>query len=88
VLKVSELGKREKVIEYQEKWNAVKEREIGDMDKEWQLFKSAMVGGAEEVWGVRRCGGGVRKGSEWWCEEVSAAIAEKRCAYEVVTEER
>ena len=38
VLKVSELGKREKVIEYQEKleekWNSVKEQENGDMEEE------------------------------------------------------
>jgi len=53
------------------------------VEEEWQLFKSTMVGCAEEVCGVRRCGGGVRKGSEWWCEEVSVVIAEKRRAYEV-----
>jgi len=69
VLKVSEPGKREKVMEYQEKmeekWNAVQERENGDVEEEWQLFKSNMEGCAEEVCGMRRCGdevnGGVRK---------------------------
>ena len=62
----------------------MKERENGDVEEEWQMFKSAMVGCAEEVCGVRGCGGGVRKGSEWWCEEVSVAVGEKRraeCGY-------
>ena len=87
VLKVSEWDKSEKVREYQEKlegeWNAVKERGNGDVEEEWQLFRNAVVGCAEEVCGMRRVGGGVRKGSEWWCEEARVAVAEKRYAYEL-----
>ncbi|KAK7913713.1 hypothetical protein WMY93_013924 [Mugilogobius chulae] len=51
--------------------------------EEWQQFKSAVVGCAEGVCGVRRVGGGVRKVSEWWCEDVRLAVTEKRRAYEV-----
>ena len=91
-LKVSELGKQEKEAEYQGKieveWNAVKERETGSVEEEWQLFKSAVVECAEEVCGMRRVGGGVRKGSEWWCEDVRKAVAEKRQAYEVWLQRR
>ncbi|WP_435362528.1 hypothetical protein, partial [Klebsiella pneumoniae] len=87
VLKVSELEKRDKLNEYQEKvtvkWNAVKDQENGDVEEEWQLFKSAVVGCAKEVCGMRRVGAGIRKGSEWWCEEVRIAVDDKRRAFEV-----
>ena len=87
VLKVSEFSKGEKVTEYQEKlkvkWNVVKDQVKGDVEDEWQVFRSAVTGCAEEVCGKRRVGGGVRKGSEWWSEEVSAVVKEKRQAYEV-----
>ena len=87
VLKVSELEKREKLNEYQGKmaveWNAVKDQGKGNVEEEWQLFKSAVVECAKEVCGMRRVGAGIRKGSEWWCEEVSMAVAEKRRAFEV-----
>ena len=35
-----------------------------------------------DVCGMRRVGGQRRKGSEWWNEEVSSAVAEKRRAFE------
>ncbi len=45
------------MIEDQEKledvWNAVKEQDNGDVEKEWDLFMRAMVGCAEEVCGMR-----------------------------------
>lgn len=47
VLKVSKLDKSEKATEYQEKleseWKAGKEREIGNMEEELQLFGKAVV---------------------------------------------
>ncbi len=46
-------------------WNAVKDQENGDVEEEWLLFKSAVVGCAKEVYGMRRVGAGIRKGSEW-----------------------
>uniref|UniRef100_A0A8C8DHP6 ribonuclease H n=1 Tax=Oryzias sinensis TaxID=183150 RepID=A0A8C8DHP6_9TELE len=87
VLRVSVLKNREKMCEYQRelggKWNMVKEQMVVGVEEEWQQFKSAVVGSAEKVCGVRHVGGGLRKGSEWWCEDVRLAVAEKRCAYEV-----
>ena len=46
-LKVSELSKREKVEEYQERlereWTLVRDLERVDVEEEWQRFKSAML---------------------------------------------
>ena len=39
--------------------------EKGDVEEEWQQFKSVMVGRAE-IYGMRRTGDGVRKGSSEW----------------------
>ena len=36
-----------------------------------------------EVCCMRRVGGEVRKGSEWWCEAVRLAVAEKGHAHKV-----
>ena len=42
--------------EYQERikdeWNGVSEK--GNVEEEWQLFKSAVVGCTENVYGMRR----------------------------------
>ena len=40
----------------------VRESEKGDVEEEWQLFKSVMVG-STEVFAMRREGGGVKNGS-------------------------
>ncbi|KAK7945076.1 hypothetical protein WMY93_000804 [Mugilogobius chulae] len=92
VLRVSVLKNREKVCEYQGKisgrWNEVKDQMVVGVEEEWQQFKSAVVGCAKEVCGMRRVGGGVRKGSEWWCEDVRLAVTEKRRAYEYGSSER
>ena len=84
-LKLSELEKEEKIVEYQEKierkWNEVKDQEEVGVEEEWQRFRSTVVGCAEEVCGMRRVGGGIRKGSEWWCDEVRIAVEEKKKAH-------
>lgn len=36
------------------KWNAVKEQESGDAEKEWQLFRGTEVRCAEEGYGMGR----------------------------------
>ena len=91
-LKVSELDKENKVVECQEKvqreWVAVKEKESGSAEEEWRDFKSAVERCAVEVCGMRKVGGGLRKGSEWWCEEVKLAVAEKRQAFETWLQSR
>ena len=35
-----------------------------------------------DVCGMRRVGGQIRKGSEWWNEEAGRAVAEKRSTFE------
>ena len=42
----------------------MRESEKGDVEEEWQLFKSAVVGCTEKVCVMRRVDGGVRKWSE------------------------
>ena len=59
------------------------ESEKGYVEDVWQLFKSAMVGCTVNVCGMRRAGGEVRKESEWWCDDVRLAVAEKRHAHGV-----
>ena len=87
VVKVSELQKREKAEEYMERmnkdWMLWKERERGDIEEEWRVFKTAVMTRATEVCGMRRVGGGGRK-SEWWNEEVAEAVKDKSKAYQVL----
>ena len=86
VVRVEELCKREKELEYQERmkvlYDAVKERELGAVEDEWGWFKGGAVGCASDVCGKRVVGGGIRKGSEWWNERVKGKVEEKKRAYE------
>ena len=86
VLRVSALNVKEKEREYQERlrvaWDARKERPVEGVEEEWKCFKEEVLGCAKEVCGMRRMGGNVRKGSEWWDEGVRVAVKEKRQAYE------
>ena len=85
-VRVEELCKQEKEHEYQEKvqerYNTVKEREVGAVEDEWGLFKENVMGCASDICGKRIVGGGIRKGSEWWNERVKMKIEEKKRAYE------
>ena len=69
-LKVSEFEKRDRCVEYQARiaseWEVIKEQEVGDVEKEWQRFKGVVVKCADDVCGMRRVGGGVRKGGDWF----------------------
>ena len=86
VVRVEELCKREKELEYQERvqemYNTVREREMGMVEGEWGLFKDSLMGCASDVCGKRFVGGGIRKGSEWWNERVKKKVEEKKRAYE------
>ena len=86
VIKVEELGKQEKMLEYQrgvkEVYDVVRGREWGCLEGEWGLFKGTVVGCSSDVCGKRVVGGGIRKGSEWWNESVKKAVDEKKKAYE------
>ena len=87
VLKVGELGKEGKSEEFQEllnkDWRELRDQEVGDVEEEWGKFRTAVVGNAEKVCGMRRVGGGVKRGSEWWCQEVKEAIERKKKAFDV-----
>ena len=87
VVKVEELNKEEKEREYKEKmrveYEEVRKREVGNVEEEWKMFKDSVMRNASEVCGKRRVGGFVRKGSEWWSEEVEVAVKEKRKAFEM-----
>ena len=86
-LKVSVLNDKGKERDYQESigrvWDKVKEREEEGVEEEWSCFKEEVLKCAKGVCGMRKMGGKRRKGSEWWNEEVSVAVAEKRQAHEI-----
>ena len=82
VVRVEELRKPEKKQEYQEKVKAayerVKERVAGDVEEEWKSIRESLVENASVVCGKRSVGGGIRKGSEWWNEEIKLKVEEKK----------
>ena len=86
-VKTNELRKSQIQREYQEKmrmcFETVGMRAEAGVEEEWESLKNALKDNAVEVCGWRRVGGGLRKGSEWWNEEVSEAVMEKKRAYEV-----
>ena len=59
-VRVEELCKQEKEHEYQEKvqerYNTVKEREVGAVEDEWGLFKENVMGCASDICGKRIVG--------------------------------
>ena len=85
VVKVEELRKPERKREYQERltvtYDRVKEREVGNVEEEWKQMKECLVKNAIDVCGKRYVGGGIRKGSEWWNEEVKKKVEEKKKAF-------
>ena len=86
VLKVSVLNDSVRKREYQEKlqeiWDVVKEKPVEGVEEEWKCFKEGVLGCAREVCGMRKLCGQLRKGSEWWNEEVSVAVKDKRKIFE------
>ena len=85
-VRVEELKKPEKRREFQERVSAAYDRVkvgvIGELEEEWQAVKECLLESASEVCGKRFVGGGIRKGSEWWNEEVKLVVDEKKRAYE------
>ena len=86
-VRVTELRKSDRQDEFQEKmrvsYEVIKECPTRGVEEEWESLKIALKENALDVCGMRRVGGGVRKGSEWWNEEVKAAVLEKKRAFEV-----
>ena len=74
VVKVKELTKKEKELEYKEnirrRWERVAVVERRGIEEEWRELKSGMVEGGVEVCGLQNVGCGKRKGSEWWNDNV------------------
>ena len=67
----------------EEKWEGVRGSGWRGVKEEWVSFKETVCKSAVEVCGMRRVGGrGIRKGSEWWNEEVKKVLTEKRQMFE------
>ena len=59
-------------------YEGVKEREIGGVEEEFKPLKESLVMNTEDVCGKRYVGGGIRKGSEGWNEEMKYKVDEKK----------
>ena len=85
-VKVRELRKNEKRLEYQHKissrWERIRGMEWRGIEEEWGDMKNGMLKDGAEVCGYRRVGGGKRKGSEWWNDRVKRAVEEKKRSFE------
>ncbi|XP_071547063.1 craniofacial development protein 2-like [Panulirus ornatus] len=86
VVRVSELGKETCVRKYQERlsteWKKVRTKEVRGVGEEWDIFREAVMACSKDACGMRSVGGGlIRKGSEWWDEEVRLLVKEKREAF-------
>ncbi|XP_071512677.1 uncharacterized protein [Panulirus ornatus] len=86
VVRVSELEKETCVRKYQERlsteWKKVRTMEVRGVGEEWDVFRESVMDCAKDACGMRRVGDGlIRKGSEWWDEEVRVLVKEKREAF-------
>ena len=53
-----------------------------DVETEWSLFRTAILGAATETCGVKRIGPPIgQKRTPWWNDEVRTVVAEKKAAY-------
>ena len=65
------------------RWGEVKESAVEGVEEEWRRLRESLIESAKNVCGIRRVGGRCkRKGSEWWCEEVSIVVRDKKIAFE------
>ena len=76
------VGYRREVVNVEEAYDRVKEREAGELEEEWRLMKESLVGYASDVCGKMFVGGCMRRGSEWWNEGVKMKVEEKKRAFE------
>ena len=85
-IRVRELRKEEKKLEYQEKislrWERLGGMERRGMEEEWNDLQSGVLEVGAEVCGYRRVGAGRRKGCEWWNERVKEVVEEKKRLFE------
>ena len=65
------------------RWGEVKESAAEGVEEEWVRLRESLIESAKNVCGIRRVGGRCkRKGSEWWCEEVSIVVRDKKIAFD------
>ena len=65
-----------------EEWLVHKERVVGSVEEEWMAFKNAVTRCASGACGMKRLSKrGIRKGSEWWNEEVESLVRYKKDMY-------
>ena len=70
------------------KYEVWKGGEVESEKREWEKFKDIVMECTNDVCGMRNVGEQRRKGSEWWDEEVSRAVAEKRRTFEELLQRR
>ena len=84
VVKVSELNRASRAEEFRqavnEEFDSVRGQSLGDVEEEWSSFRDALLRCAKNVCCVRRVGGCMRKGCEWWNNEVKLTVSQKRSA--------
>ena len=72
-----------------EEWLVHKETELGNVEEEWMTFKNAVRRCASRACGMKRLSKrGIRKGSEWWNEEVARLVRRKRDLYRIWLQNR
>ena len=83
VEKLKDLGCKEEFENgIRAEWMVHKERELGDVEEEWEAFRNAVVSCASRVCGMKRLSKrGIRKGSEWWNDEVARLVRDKKVMY-------
>ena len=80
-IKVRELRKKEKMLEYEEKIRSGGEKVEGVEEELGDLKRMALEGGAE-VCGYCKIGIGMRKGSEWQNDSMKKVVEEKKKLFE------
>ena len=64
------------------KWREVDDSDVLSVEDEWRRMRECILEGAREACGTRVLGNGrVKRGSEWWNEEVAAMVREKRVLF-------
>ena len=85
VERLKDAGCKEEIEDgIEEEWLAHKERELGSVEEEWVAFKNAVIGCASRVCGMKRLSKReIRKGGEWWNEEVARLVKNIRDMYKM-----
>ena len=66
---------------------SVREENCNSVQDMWMVLKECLVSVAENVCGLRKCGGG-KKGNAWWNDEVKEVVREKNVRWRRVLQAR